>query len=854
MHIRYKGRGPDGWLPAHPLTSGDTVNRHPAVLQRADGSTWLFWSRFDPGAGRLTPGLKLQILGTGLGALRARIQSTVAGPFLFSDGDQFQIVITTGGSSLTRIVTVRAEDFANIGQATTQEVAAVLDRELPFVDVGLTADDLVVLHSQSAGSTVSLQVQASTLATKLGIAAPSTVTGRDAAPAQLAGSTVEPFTLSANDQLSLLRNGDVPRTITFQASDFLNISAALASEIAAAINAVAPGAATTKAGQVILRGNGAGEESLISVDVGASSAAAKLGFGSAPPAPAPLSEPFVLSAGDQLLVRGVGSISRTVIFEKASFPNITEARASEVAAAITAVVPGAAASQGGQVVLSPWIVVDRVASSAAGKLGLGVATSSSAAIPITEPFVLSVGDQLVMRGNDRFTQTVTFNSSEFSNMGAATATEVAAAINAVLSGIAVAQTKQVFLSPLLAVDATVGRAATVLGLGTPDESEPTVFEDGTKGIWLFWSSRRSGNWQIWYSRFDGTAWGSPKPLTTGVLPDREPAALFDSVAGRIWVFWSRKKSNGLWNIFFRKTTKLDFATLADADWTESELAPVPPDPPGSYDNREPMPLLLGADSLELYFSSNRSNGWNIWSKPVSSTTQGADAQVTSGQFTRRSPSPLLTGNNEVTVWFRTNEAQIYTSKLYRSAETLDARYSGSITADTRNPARLSLRGNIDDIQRYTYHAPLKDPTLSSAQVQALEEKRLYSRDTVGVYLVPDTNDEELIVRNQSVIAEALAKFLPIQVRAVFLIDQAFSEMVYDYDGQGKAAPLISEQMTDTVLSEVIGPLTDEHTDVAGFKFVRTWTAGTSTGGTTDLTIKPPDLSFRLPIAGVEEGA
>lgn len=852
--IWYKGKGQDGWLPAHPLTSGNAVNRHPAVVQRADGSVWLFWARYDSSAGRETPGLRLQVLATGREALRARIAGALAGPFALVDGDQLQIVITTGASIFPRTVIARKEDFANIAQATPQEVAALLNRELPFVDVSLTVEGFLALESHTAGSAFSLQVLPSALATKLGIATPAAAAGADASFAQLTSSLTAPFALTSGDQLTILRNSDVARTITFDSTMFLNIGAAQASEVVAAINGVAPGAATAAGGNIVLLSNGAGEPALVSVDVSASSAAGKLGFGNAlPPLPPPNSQPFSLTPGDQLLFRGNADFSNTVVFQQSAFLDIAHARASEVVAAVNAVIPGAMLAVTGQIFLSPFAVVDVSLSSAATKLGFGVATADNVQ-PLVEPFFLSPGDQLVLSGSSDFTQPLTFASSQFANIAAATAAEVAAAINGVAPGLATAPASQIILSPLVGVDSTVGNASTALGLGTPDESEPTVFEDSGHNLWLFWSSRRSGGWKIWFSRFDGTAWGAPKQLTSGPMPDREPAALIDAASARIWVFWSRKKSNGLWNIFFRNTTNLDFTTLVDGDWIETEMTPVPADPPGSYDNREPMPVLLAGDSLELYFSSNRSNGWNTWSKPLSSAAQGADAQVTSGQFTRRSPCPLVTGAGEVTVWFRSNETQIYTSKLYPSAQTIDARYSGSMTADTRNPARLSLRRNIQDIQHYTYHASSQDPKLTHAQFDAIEEQRLYSRDTVGIFLVPDTADEELIVRNQALIEQSLSPFLPIQVRVVFLVDQVFSELVYDYASSGAAAPLIGEQMTDVILSEVLNPIADNFGDTANFKFVRTVATGIVSGGMPDLTIHPPDLSFRMPITGVGEGA
>ena len=357
---------------------------------------------------------------------------------------------------------------------------------------------------------------------------------------------------------------------------------------------------------------------------------------------------------------------------------------------------------------------------------------------------------------------------------------------------------------------------------------------------MFFSSLRSGTWKIWYTRFDGTAWGEPKQLTDSNLPDREPAVVFDPAAGgRIWVFWSRKEASGRWSIFSRRTTDLDFDTLENVEWTEEKITTDVP----KVDYREPAPLLDGPDSIDLYFSSNRADGFNIWRKSVSSTAQGADAAVTTGQFTHRAPTPLAVTGGGVSIFMRSNESQVYSSSLYPSAITIDTRYSGSTTSDTRNPARLSLRGSFRDIQRYTHDSPRQDPRQEAA--------RLYSRDTVGIYLTPDASDERLVVSSQHLIANVLRRFLPIQVRAVFLIDLAYREFVYSYDDPDPSEPrFIEERMIDTVLGEMVGNnLADEFEDRVSFRFLRTFAAGLTSGA-----LAPPDLSFRLPIKGVKEGA
>ena len=283
--------------------------------------------------------------------------------------------------------------------------------------------------------------------------------------------------------------------------------------------------------------------------------------------------------------------------------------------------------------------------------------------------------------------------------------------------------------------------------------------DGAGNVWLFWSSRRNGRWNIVYSRFDGTSWGATKTLTTQTLPDREPFVLFDPAnAGRIWVFFSRKKANGLWNVFFRTTTKLDFNTLVNADWTEAEMTTAA----GSFDNREAAAAIAAPDSVELYVASNRADGWKIWGKTVTPTSQGAELAMTTGQFTHRSPVPLAVNAGALRLFFRANDSIAYRSTIYPGVATADTRYVGSTTADTRNATRIGLRGRFHDIGHYTYHV--------QAKASAEESSRLYARDTVGVYFTPDTNDPRIIAHHRDLLTDAITRFLPLQVRATLLAD------------------------------------------------------------------------------------
>ncbi|MSR46801.1 MAG: flagellar hook-associated protein FlgK [Planctomycetes bacterium] len=82
--------------------------------------------------------------------------TTGTGPFALADGDTLDLAVD-GGIPLT--VTFSAADFADIGNATAEEVAAVLKAQAPGI-TALAADGRIVVRSDTAGTSSSLQVTA----------------------------------------------------------------------------------------------------------------------------------------------------------------------------------------------------------------------------------------------------------------------------------------------------------------------------------------------------------------------------------------------------------------------------------------------------------------------------------------------------------------------------------------------------------------------------------------------------------------------------------------------------------------------------------------------------------------------
>lgn len=570
------------------------------------------------------------------------------------------------------------------------------------------------------------------------------------------------------------------------------------------------------------------------------------------------SEPFALVDGDTLRLAVGGSSNQRVVTARAEhFFDITRARAWEIAALLERELPGVnvAASDDGRILVTTLAdgagaSIAAPGSPLASKLGLPAAAVGRPALlaRVTsergEPFALTEGDELWVKVDADDARQVVFHPEAFANMASATALELVAVVEKTLPGVATASAGRLVLSSLAAgassvvvIDVVASSAAPKLGLGAappaagPFDTTPSAFADGTGGLWLFWASRRDRVSNLWYSRFDGSAWASPKRLTRGFLADRNPSGAFDpSGPGRLWLFWSRKLLDGRTSMFARTTTQLDFGSLTDADWHEEEISAA-----AGYDNDEPSAVVQGA-AVELVFSSNRVNGWNLWTKtigPGPPLVQGPDEAVTEGLETKRGATLLAGAGGDLRLWFRTNATRTFESASYPSTHTLDDRGSGSTTADTMNPAKLSLRRSLGDIQRYSYDTGRAD-------------ENLYARDTVGAYLTADAGDQVLLLRQQQLVTSIIREFLPIQVRVVFLIESAVREFVYDYDNPGVTSPIvIGEASFESILPEVARPAADTFVDRMNVKWLSTFIAGDPTAALPDLSVHPPDLSRRL---------
>jgi hypothetical protein len=309
-------------------------------------------------------------------------------------------------------------------------------------------------------------------------------------------------------------------------------------------------------------------------------------------------------------------------------------------------------------------------------------------------------------------------------------------------------------------------APAVFSDAATERRSPAAAVDDAGGLWLFWLERTTSGWAVRYNRHDGTNW-LPAPVDFPADAGVDPRVESDlylmfhptSATQRLWLFWARHDPGGppgqsRWTIAYRIKQSTNPAT---SDW--SVVRTLPKVAPDNHD-REPSPLIAPGGNIELFWSSSRNGGWTLFhaTLDIGAFNWSAPQQLAGTPFSNRAPLAVDTGAG-VLLAFRSNQSLLYSSAVYGATQTLDARYGGATTADTRNAAKIALQGKLDDFQTYTYDA-------GESGVRSNEDR--IARDTIGLFLTPDTADPARIHEIVSKLANVLAGFMPATERAVFI--------------------------------------------------------------------------------------
>ena len=295
------------------------------------------------------------------------------------------------------------------------------------------------------------------------------------------------------------------------------------------------------------------------------------------------------------------------------------------------------------------------------------------------------------------------------------------------------------------------------GAATVQRRQPVAVADSVGGLWLFWLELAAGRWTLKYNRRTGGSWqlnpSASFPDDARVLCD--VALMFHpgDATQRLWLFWTRQDDAATPG---QKRTAVTYRVKAGLDPAASDWSAIRTLPKAAGDDdhdREPCALASAGDGVEVFWSSHRGGRWSIWRSTLNRTTHawGTAEDLGLPPHVLRAPSAFANGS-DTALAFRSSASLRYKSTLYGATETVDSRYSGSLTTDTRDAGLLALRGGFDDVGTY-----LHDSARSNAD--------WYARDTIGVHVATSLDDQQI-----SRLGQVLREFMPLTDRAVFIKD------------------------------------------------------------------------------------
>lgn len=284
-----------------------------------------------------------------------------------------------------------------------------------------------------------------------------------------------------------------------------------------------------------------------------------------------------------------------------------------------------------------------------------------------------------------------------------------------------------------------------------DDRLPTAVRLGPE-TWLFWQSNRRGPTDIWVQVHDGTDWGLPNRLTSAPFHDEMPAAVVDG-SGRLWLFWSRDLGD---------RRHLYSQRLEAGLWSVPE-----PVTTGPYRDEMPSAVWWNA-RLWLFWHSNRDGRWQIWSQVHDGGAWGLLAPLTTHPAADQETAAAIDAAGQLRLyWHSQRRGDWYKSR----------------TLDFDDADMLARLQKFEDSTHYSYDT-------------AVANEDWYARGAVGLYLFPDTNDPDLIDRQLRRVQGFVDAFRPVPVRFVWLTSTPVLELmeeVINNDG------LIGDEFDDEIL-------------------------------------------------------
>ncbi|ESA38306.1 hypothetical protein N836_33290 [Leptolyngbya sp. Heron Island J] len=498
----------------------------------------------------------------------------------------------------------------------------------------------------------------------------ASTTGTASTAAQLTSTASEPFVLTPGMELTITADGRVPNGVTFLPGDFVDMGAAVATEVVAVLNRTfSEVTATAVDGQIRLQSHTVGDSSALQIG---QSVAALVSLEGAPrgrlspvtdslnhlrlfyETVTPLTEATTAAALQQLQGNPIGSIAgETATPNLQSSPYRPATPQGEIhyksfrsgqwgeAQPLTHLSEGAAGHPTAVVLPDDrlWVAWVRYPDTASGQLEfiLGQPAPPQPARLVSQksgPYTLSPGMSLVFRVNGNRLVGVQFSGADLSQ---ATAEAVRTVLNTQLTSVsAVAENGRLVLE----TPASGGDQRLELVLSLSSAAAALGFDQR--------NSVATGTWG------DAITW---QPVTATGDPGRHSdLAAVVAGDGRVWLFWSTHTGRR-WSIV---TAQWNSAAPPETAWS-----PIEPLAETAGGNREPYAILDTANRIWLFWSQRQvGSGPESWTLrrrvfDPGTTSWGPEVAVTvpppvNSQVRDLTPQAIRLEDNNFQLFFQSN--------------------------------------------------------------------------------------------------------------------------------------------------------------------------------------------------------
>jgi len=157
-----------------------------------------------------------------------------------------------------------------------------------------------------------------------------------------------------------------------------------------------------------------------------------------------------------------------------------------------------------------------------------------------------------------------------------------------------------------------------LTLENSSDFVPSIAEGTDGNLWVVWSSDRTGNYELFYTVYDGSSWSDPIQLTTDPNYDRDPAIMRDS-GGNIWVVWSSDRT-GNYELFY---------TVYDgSSWSDPIQLTTEP----QYDFHPAIMEATDGNIWVVWHSDRNLHDLDLYYKVFNGSSWSSDVQLTADPY------------------------------------------------------------------------------------------------------------------------------------------------------------------------------------------------------------------------------